>query len=93
MSFTVDWNATAKDTLRFRYKQDRGVQATGTDPINSAFNANSVQPEDDSQMLWSHTFSGTKTNQFIMSGLYYSAIFGPPNIKAALAVFPTTIVW
>jgi hypothetical protein len=93
MSFTVDWNATAKDTLRFRYKQDRGVQATGTDPINSAFNANSVQPEDDGQMLWSHTFSGTKTNQFIMSGLYYSAIFGPPNIKAALAVFPTTIVF
>lgn len=93
MSFTVDWNATSKDSLRFRYKQDRGVQATGTDAVNSAFNANSVQPEDDGQMLWSHVFSGTKTNQFIMSGLYYSAIFGPPNINAALAVFPTTLAF
>jgi hypothetical protein len=91
MSFTADWNTTAKDTLRFRYKQDRGVQATGTDPISAAFNANSIQPEDDGQMLWTHVFNGTMTNQFIMAGMYYSAIFGPPNIKATLAVFPTTI--
>ncbi len=92
-SFTVDYNLSAKDTLRFRYKRDRGVQATGTDPINSLFNANSVQPEDDGQMVWTHVFSGTKTNQFIMSGLYYSAIFGPPDIKSSLALFPTTITF
>jgi hypothetical protein len=92
-SVTADWNASAADTVRFRYKQDRGVQATGTDPINAAFNANSVQPEDDGQAVWTHVFSGTKTNQFIVSGEYYSAIFGPPNIQAALAVFPTTIVF
>ena len=92
-SVTVDWNASAEDTVRFRYKQDRGVQATGTDPINSIFNANSVQPEDDGQAVWTHVFSGTKTNQFIVSGMYYSAIFGPPNIQASLAVFPTTIVF
>jgi hypothetical protein len=93
MSFTVDWNASGKDTLRFRYKDDRGVQATGTDPINSAFNANSIQPEDDGQMLWTHIFNGNMTNQFIMAGMYYSAIFGPPDIKSSLAVFPTTIVF
>lgn len=93
MSFTADWNTTAKDTLRFRYKQDRGVQATGTDPINAAFNANSIQPEDDGQMLWTHVFNGTMTNQFILAGMYYSAIFGPPDIKATLAVFPTTIAF
>lgn len=93
MSFTADWNTTAKDTLRFRYKQDRGVQATGTDPINAAFNANSIQPEDDGQMVWTHVFNGTMTNQFVMAGMYYSAIFGPPNIKATLAVFPTTIAF
>jgi hypothetical protein len=92
-SFTVDYNMTAKDSFRFRYKDDRGVQATGTDAINSLFNANSVQPEDDGQMIWTHIFSGTKTNQFIMSGEYYSAIFGPPDIKASLALFPTTIVF
>jgi hypothetical protein len=88
---TVDWNVTGKDTLRFRYKNDRGVQATGTDPINAAFNANSIQPEDDGQMVWTHVLNPTMTNQFIMAGMYYSAIFGPPDIKASLAVFPTTL--
>jgi outer membrane receptor protein involved in Fe transport len=91
MSFTVDINATPKDTLKFRYKQDRGVQATGTDPINSVFNANSVQPEDDGQMLWTHVINSHTTNQFVASGLYYSAIFGPPNLAASLKAFPTTI--
>ena len=90
---TVDWNVRAKDTLRFRYKDDRGVQATGTDPINEAFNANSVQPEDDGQMVWTHVLNPRMTNQFIMAGMYYSAIFGPPDIKASLGVFPTTIVF
>jgi outer membrane receptor protein involved in Fe transport len=91
MSFTVDVNATSRDTLKFRYKQDRGVQATGTDPINSVFNANSVQPEDDGQMLWTHVINSHTTNQFVASGLYYSAIFGPPNLAASLKAFPTTI--
>jgi hypothetical protein len=90
---TVDWNVRAQDTLRFRYKDDRGVQATGTDPINAAFNANSIQPEDDGQMVWTHVLNPTMTNQFIMAGMYYSAIFGPPDIKASLAVFPTTLLF
>ena len=90
---TVDWNVSSKDTLRFRYKDDRGVQATGTDPINAAFNANSVQPEDDGQMVWTHVLNSRMTNQFIMAGMYYSAIFGPPDIKASLAVFPTTLLF
>ena len=92
-SITGDWNITPKDTLRLRYKHDWGTQATGTDPVNSVFNANSVQPEWDGQGLWTHVFSGTKTNQFVFSGLYYSAIFGPPDINAALATFPTTITF
>jgi carboxypeptidase family protein len=93
MAVTVDVNATSTDLLKFRYKQDRGVQATGTDPINSIFNANSVQPEDDGQVTWTHIFNGQMTNQFIAAGLYYSALFGPPNISASLAAFPTTIVF
>jgi len=93
MSFTVDYNMTAKDTLKFRYKQDRGVQATGTDPINSLFNANSVQPEDDGQLTWTRIINSHTTNQFIASGLYYSAIFGPPNINASLKLFPTTLIF
>lgn len=92
-AITVDLNATSKDTIRWRYKQDRGVQATGTDPINSIFNANSVQPEDDGQMLWTHILNSHMTNQLIAAGLYYSALFGPPNINASLAKFPTTLVF
>jgi outer membrane receptor protein involved in Fe transport len=92
-SVTIDLNATSKDTLRWRYKQDRGVQATGTDPINSVFNANSVQPEDDGQMLWTHVLNNHTTNQFVASGLYYSAIFGPPDLAASLKAFPTTIAF
>jgi hypothetical protein len=93
MAITVDFNATSKDTVRWRYKQDRGVQATGTDAINSIFNANSVQPEDDGQMLWTHVLNSHTTNQLIAAGLYYSALFGPPNIGASLAKFPTTLVF
>ena len=93
MSGRVDVNLTAKDQLNFRYKQDRGVQATSTDPINSAFSANSVQPEDDGQFNWTHTLNNHMVNQFIASGLYYSAIFGPPNFAGATAVFPTTITF
>ena len=90
-SARVDVNLTTKDQLNFRYKQDRGVQATSTDPINNAFSANSVQPEDDGQFNWTHTLNSHMVNQFIASGLYYSAIFGPPNFAAATAVFPTSI--
>jgi hypothetical protein len=30
-------------------------------------------------------------NQFILTGQYYSARFGPPDFNAVLAVFPTVI--
>ena len=68
LSFTVDYNLSSKDTLRFRYKRDRGVQATGTDPINALFNANSVQPEDDGQMFGPR-LQRPEDEPFIMSGL------------------------
>jgi len=92
-AITVDWNASQNDTVKFRYWQDRGVQATGTDPINSAFNANSNQPQDAGQITWTHVINNHATNQFITGGFYYSAIFGPVNIGTALAAFPTTILW
>ncbi len=44
MAVRADYDISSKDRVYFRYNTDHGVQATGTDPINSAFNANSVQP-------------------------------------------------
>ncbi|HLK70026.1 MAG TPA: carboxypeptidase regulatory-like domain-containing protein [Bryobacteraceae bacterium] len=86
----VDYNVTDKDRLYFRYNMDRGVQATGTDPINPAFNANSVQPQYGGQFGYTRVIGPTMVNQLLLSGSYYSALFGPPNINTALAAFPTT---
>jgi hypothetical protein len=87
----IDQNIGNSDHASYRIHHDWGVQATGTDPINSAFNANSVQPEWEGQFNESHTFSSTIVNQIILSGLYYSALFGPPDFAASVAVFPTTL--
>ncbi len=92
-AITVDWNASTNDAFKFRYKHDYGVQATGTDPINSAFNANSIQPEYDGQLTYTHSFGTRATNQLIVGGLYYGAIFGPPNLGVSLAAFPTTFAF
>src|SRR5947209_6710728 len=91
LSTRVDWNIGSHDTLFGRYRTDHGVQATGTDPINPIFNANSVQPEHEGQLNETHVFGAAATNQFIASGMWYSARFGPPNLSASLAAFPTTL--
>jgi hypothetical protein len=86
----VDYNPTNSDRLYFRYNSDRGVQATGTDSINPAFNANSNQPQDSAQMGYTRSIGPTMVNQLLLSGLYYSAIFGPPDFANAIKTFPTT---
>jgi hypothetical protein len=89
----VDFNATDKDRFYFRASTDRGVQATGTDAINPAFNANSVQPQWSTQLGYTRVISPQAVNELLLSGSYYSALFGPPNLAAALAVFPTTFAF
>jgi len=86
----VDYNVTTSDRVYFRYNMDRGVQATGTDAINPAFNANSVQPQYGGQMGYTKTIGATMVNQLLLSASYYSAIFGPPDYAAAIATFPST---
>ncbi len=85
-----DYNITNTDRIYLRYNVDHGVQATGTDPINSAFNANSVQPSWGGQLGYTKVIGSTMVNQLLLSGSYYTAIFGPPDLKAALNTFPTT---
>ena len=71
----VDWNLTNNDKLNFRFRADRGLQATYTDAVSPIFNAVSGQPQDEGQMNWTHAFSPRMLNSLIVSGLYYSAFF------------------
>jgi Carboxypeptidase regulatory-like domain len=87
----IDYNFSDKDRLFGRYKMDRGIQATGTDPISPAFNAESIQPEYEGQINETHIFNGTTVNQLIFGGLWYKALFTANNLPAALAAFPTTM--
>jgi hypothetical protein len=43
------------------------------------------------QLGETHTFGATAVNQFIFSGQYYRALFGPPSVDAQRAVFPTSV--
>lgn len=86
----VDYNVTDRDRIYFRYNTDHGIQATGTDPINPAFNSNSVQPQYGGQFGYTRVLNTTMVNQLLLSASYYTAIFGPPDIATALKTFPTT---
>jgi hypothetical protein len=88
---SIDYDINSSDHLKGRYQMDRGVQATGTDPINSVFNATSIQPEYNGQLIETHTFNSTTVNNLIVSGAWYKALFGPPSFSAAIAKFPTTM--
>ncbi len=72
----VDQNVGNKDRVFFRFSIDRGIQATNADPIDpAAFSAESFQPAYNGGITWNHTFSGTATNQFSASLLWYQAQF------------------
>ena len=90
-SVHVDHNLGANDRIFVQVQRDNGTQPTYTDPINPIFNAFSQQPAMNGQISENHTFSATVVNQFIFTGQYYSARFGPPDYNAVLAVFPTVI--
>ncbi len=84
----IDQQFSQNDKVFFRYKTDHGLQPTYTDPINSAFNAESVQPSYEGQLNWSHIFTPNMVNQFLASGSYYSAIFRSVDQAKATALFP-----
>jgi hypothetical protein len=87
----VEFHLNDTNRVNVRYRADRGLQPTYTDPVNSAFTMTSNQPQDEGQINWNHIFSTTRTNQLIISGMYYSAIFGPQS-TAAQSVFPGSLI-
>lgn len=92
MALKIDLIATQNDKLSFRWWEDRGLQATYTDPINSIFNAQSNQPQDQGQLTYTRVIGTHMTNQFIAAGSHYSAIFNNIDRAGALAAFPTTLI-
>ncbi|MGB6432075.1 MAG: carboxypeptidase-like regulatory domain-containing protein [Candidatus Acidiferrales bacterium] len=89
----IDYNLGSKDTLFARWQEDHGLQATYTDPIDSAFNAVSNQPEFQGQLNETHTFGPSAVNQFLVSSSWYEAPFNFANPSAALSAFPTSMYY
>jgi hypothetical protein len=81
----IDYNISASDKLFGRFKADHGEQPTSTDLINpKIFSTDSNQPEYEGQINETHIFSPTTVNNFILSGLWYTAIFLPDSGQAAV---------
>ena len=81
----IDYNISNSDKLFGRFKVDHGSQPTSTDLIDPAvFSTESIQPEYEGQINETHVFSPTMVNNFIMSGLWYSAVFLPDSGQAAV---------
>jgi hypothetical protein len=89
----VDANLSDNDKLFGHFKYDHGVQPSYTDPINSAFDAQSDQPDYEGQFAETHTFSPRAVNQFLMTGSWYSALFVNPNPAQELSTFPMELTW
>jgi len=87
-----DFNLTNNDKFFIRAQEDKGLQATFTDPINSLFNTTSVQPEYQTQASWTHSFGVKAVNNLVASATYYSAIFENANEANTLAAFPATLI-
>jgi len=82
-----DYNVNDQNRVAIRYRMDRGLQPTYTDPISPIFNITSDQPAYEGQINYTSSFSPTIFNQFILSGSWYSAIFGTES-TAAQKTFP-----
>jgi hypothetical protein len=81
-SARVDQKLGNNDNIFGRYKLDHGLQPTTLDPINSLFDANSLQPAWDTQVQETHVFGPTKTNSFTATLSHYVAQFTAPTAAA-----------
>ena len=88
-----DQNIGNNDKLFLRVQHESGLQATYTDPLTSAFNAHSAQPEWQSQLSETHTFGTNKVNNFIASLQWYSALFTMANPTAEFQTLPQTVAF
>ena len=85
-----DYNITNKQKISARYNYDWGMQATGPSLINPVLNEMSNQPSDNGQLTYTYAISPTLVNNFIGSGMWYTAIFGYADLQKALSLMPET---
>ena len=87
----LDHKLGANDNMFIHFKWDHGVQPTYVDPINSAFNAESDQPDYEGQLEETHTFSPNVVNQFIFAASWYAALFTSSNPSLLASTFPYSL--
>lgn len=83
--FRMDYNLNQKNTFYGTVSYDVGTQATSTSPINTIFNEDSVQPDWQSTLDWTHVFTPNLTNDASVGSLWYGALFGFVNQQGELA--------
>jgi outer membrane receptor protein involved in Fe transport len=88
LSSRVDYNISDSHKIYFRFKTDHGLQPTNTDPLSPALNAVSNQPAYEGQVTYTSILSPRLVNNLIGSSSWYSATFGPADLKSALSAFP-----
>lgn len=93
VSGRVDYNINDKHKVYFRVSRDWGIQASSTSPISPLFNGQSNQPWTIPQVNYTYAITPNLVNNFIASGNWYSAIFGPPNFADAQAAFPANFTF
>src|ERR1700677_617049 len=87
----LDQKLGANDNMFIHFKWDHGVQPTYVAPINSAFNAESDQPDYEGQLEETHTFSPNVVNQFIFAASWYAALFTSSNPSLLASTFPYSL--
>ena len=87
----IDWNISRNDRVFLRLQYDRGRGAIAADPISEVFDADFTQPWWQGQILETHSFGTSATNQFLLASSYFGGIFQLKNASQALAAFPTTL--
>jgi len=86
----VDWQINDHHEAFVRITKDNGLQPTFTSAITPLYDTISSQPTYTGQLNDTYTFTPNLTNEFILSGLWYSDIFNHPNPAAVLAASPTS---
>jgi hypothetical protein len=87
-----DQNIGNNDKLFVRVQHEAGLQASYIDPLTSAFNAHSSQPEWQGQFSETHTLGTDKVNNFVGYVQWYSAQFTMVDQTAANAISPFTVL-